>query len=996
MRVFLRMGEEIRGGDSVGTQWETRGKTQGYTLNPKARPQKKVLSLVLCVAMLLSVMVMGTGAAFTDQDEIQNAEAVDMTSALGIIDGYEDGSFQPAENIERGEAAKMISAMLNGGRDSVQETTESSYNDVLGSVDAWANKYIEYCTARGIVSGVGGDRFAPASNVTGTQLAKMLLVSLGYDSVKEGYQDNAMWSVNVNTDAVAAGLYAGIETIDMSAPLSRDNAAQMIWNALQAKTVVYLTDSTGAINIQDTTLLEKVYGAHVETGVMSHIDYNYDTKEYTYSIGDFNSYSTGNTVTNVEKYSSTKDFTDLYAMNVTVLVKGDEALMIRVNEGGTVVEGVWGDISATQNDHFNTINVNGEKYRLDNVAKDWKDFESITVAYNNFTTYHDLRDQYSFRAIDIDGGGDIDVIVVYPYVVLKTDYVRTASFHTNIIDRHDANMTVLATAQDTSIMNALGLQNASVNTVEFDDVIVNGTVTNNGYVMAVPAKYTATGIDTYTVLEMATGTVTKAASADKMISLDGTQYDGNLLEQISAFKQISVGKDYGYIQVNGYLFIMDGTGIVPAMTQYAVVTAVADSSSATNHTYQTDLLLTTGETVTWAVNGQKSTVGSMYTYQQQDDGTYTLTAVVNNPAPEDSEFDIQQAYKTGATLSDRIAYDDNGEDSRFDITKTGIPYFENADNANDLFNIEDDAVIFAFIDRDSDNNGTPDTGYTGYQIDARSSEYVVLSGADLKNMDPSDVYWAFTGATEKDGDVATVDLGYVRLTVDPRDSGVFAYVVSDADRTYDDGHYIHVGAKIDATGTVYDYTTAKSIIQNSKLYQDLYATLEEGGVFCLLLDNDGNLVGVVDEYTQTGTITQMTGSVIKLNNAVTSYYNTEDTVVINAGDANDTLQIGDSIIYLTNSDNEFTLIVYGIDAYVPGTVALEDGLDSICTATVDRSGNIVTVTLTHNTSNFSSDLPLTVTYDVGNSVTVPGVRSGNTITYTFTAASNIAALTISR
>ncbi len=189
----------------VGTQWETCGKNRQRGLGTKGLPQKKVLSLVLCVAMLLSVMVMGTGAAFTDQDEIQNAEAVDMTSALGIIDGYEDGSFQPAENIERGEAAKMISAMLNGGRDSVQETTESSYNDVRGSVDAWANKYIEYCTARGIVSGVGGDRFAPASNVTGTQLAKMLLVSLGYDSVKEGYQDNAMWSVNVNTDAVAAG-----------------------------------------------------------------------------------------------------------------------------------------------------------------------------------------------------------------------------------------------------------------------------------------------------------------------------------------------------------------------------------------------------------------------------------------------------------------------------------------------------------------------------------------------------------------------------------------------------------------------------------------------------------------------------------------------------------------------------------------------------------------------------------------------------------------------
>ena len=143
---------------------------------------------MLCVAMLLSVMVMSTGAAFPDQDKIQNAEAVDMATALGIIDGYEDGTFRPAENIERGEAVKMISAMLNGGRDAVQETTESSYTDVLGSDDAWANKYIEYCTARDIVSGVGEDRFAPASDVTGTQLAKMLLVSLGYDADKEGYQ----------------------------------------------------------------------------------------------------------------------------------------------------------------------------------------------------------------------------------------------------------------------------------------------------------------------------------------------------------------------------------------------------------------------------------------------------------------------------------------------------------------------------------------------------------------------------------------------------------------------------------------------------------------------------------------------------------------------------------------------------------------------------------------------------------------------------------------
>ena len=189
--------------------------------------------------MMLSVMVMGAGAAFTDQDKIVNEEAVDMISALGIVDGYEDDSFQPEKNIERGEAAKMIAVMLNGGKDAVQDTSVSSFNDVLGSADAWANKYIEYGVSKGILAGVGGDRFAPASNVTGTQLAKMLLVSLGYDADKEGYLDDTSWAVNVNTDAASVGLYEGIESVDMNAALTRDNAAQMIWNALQAETVRY-------------------------------------------------------------------------------------------------------------------------------------------------------------------------------------------------------------------------------------------------------------------------------------------------------------------------------------------------------------------------------------------------------------------------------------------------------------------------------------------------------------------------------------------------------------------------------------------------------------------------------------------------------------------------------------------------------------------------------------------------------------------------------------
>ena len=97
----------------------------------------------------------------------------------------------------------------------------------------------------------------------------------------------------------------------------------MFWNALQAKTVKYLTDSTGAIE-WGKTLLEKVYNAYTVEGILTAIDYNVDTEEYTYTVDG-------------KEYTTTQDFSALFAMNVTVLAKDDEALLVRINKGGVVV-----------------------------------------------------------------------------------------------------------------------------------------------------------------------------------------------------------------------------------------------------------------------------------------------------------------------------------------------------------------------------------------------------------------------------------------------------------------------------------------------------------------------------------------------------------------------------------------------------------------------------------------------------------------------------------
>ena len=850
--------------------------------------------------MLLSVMVMGTGAAFTDQDEIQNAEAVDMTSALGIIDGYEDGSFQPAENIERGEAAKMISAMLNGGRDSVQETTESSYNDVLGSVDAWANKYIEYCTARGVVSGVGGDRFAPASNVTGTQLAKMLLVSLGYDSVKEGYQDNAMWSVNVNTDAVAAGLYAGIETIDMSAPLSRDNAAQMIWNALNAYTVFYLTDISDA-TVTETTLLADVYGASITSGIMTEIsNYNRDTGVYTYVIEPVDSSAQFTVANDAFTVESTVDYSDLFAMNVTVVRDGKDALNIWADADNVIAEAVCKDV-----DSFNvsnsTIVIDGTKYRVDNNPNS----NNLKVcAFNEYWQDVVTRDQYAIRAIDTDNGGDIDTIVVYPYTVLKVTDVDTDDFTVRTLNTTDGKLVV---DSDNSTKNVMPQWNEVTGTVNFDDVQVEGDLARYDYVMAIPARHTAEGLNTYVKLDVQSGVVSSLNTKDVMMTIDGITYDGNLLEDVTEFADISTGKTYSYVEVNDFLFMVDGAGIVEE--NYALVTATSQNTTGTtDRVWNTTVLLPNGDSQTVQTTEQE-TVGSLYTYTVAANGYWNLTLVEDGSLNANtSVYDIQEAYAIGANLSDATdgwpTYSD-GTTERYGEDLSGDYFLSKNETQNEKYYIDDDAAIYVY-----------------YVADNR---YDVITGAELAATDLAstrDVRWAFTGANEASNGYNYVELGYVAIGHDVDEVTVNAYISDVTERTYrEDGvlyYYADVTVLLPGEDASVVMTTQAFERETASLIQDVYG-LDVGEIYEITLLND-EIVHVntdaLDLVPATVTRTDdANGSRLGLNFANDSldgtYFITEDTEIYDLDNVGVTgITVDDTVWVIIGDDNALTTLLF--------------------------------------------------------------------------------------
>ena len=76
---------------------------------------KKFLSLVLALVMTMSLVTVSAGAKdFTDNSKINYAEAVDVMSAVKVIDGYADGSFNPSATLTRGAAAKIICNLILG------------------------------------------------------------------------------------------------------------------------------------------------------------------------------------------------------------------------------------------------------------------------------------------------------------------------------------------------------------------------------------------------------------------------------------------------------------------------------------------------------------------------------------------------------------------------------------------------------------------------------------------------------------------------------------------------------------------------------------------------------------------------------------------------------------------------------------------------------------------------------------------------------------------
>ncbi|OUQ82903.1 S-layer homology domain-containing protein [Flavonifractor sp. An10] len=233
------------------------------------RNLKRALSLLLAAAMLIGMMVVGASAVsyndFSDRGEIVNKDAVSMLTTLEIIEGKPDGSYAPGENVDRAQMAKMISVMLSNNQncDDLYMNVNSGLTDISAN---WAKGYINYCYTLGVIAGRGNGTFDPSANVTAVEAAKMLLTALGYEAEIEGLVGDD-WALNTAALAHELGIFRNFDK-DVSAPLNRDDAALLIYNAMDVEMIEQYQNGYALSYADHRTILSYVFGVIRVEGVV--------------------------------------------------------------------------------------------------------------------------------------------------------------------------------------------------------------------------------------------------------------------------------------------------------------------------------------------------------------------------------------------------------------------------------------------------------------------------------------------------------------------------------------------------------------------------------------------------------------------------------------------------------------------------------------------------------------------------------------------------------
>ena len=557
---------------------------------------KKFLSLVLALVMTMSLVTVSAGAKdFTDSSKIQYTEAVDVMSAVKVIDGYAEGDFRPSTTLTRGAAAKIICNLILGPTTASALVADAApYKDVPTN-HTFAG-YIAYCQKTGIISGYADGTFKPANSLTGYAFMKMLLGALGYKADQEGYT-GANWSINVAKRALNIGLaddlvgdFNGVKAVN------REEACLYAFNTLKATMVEY--DKNSTVIVGNITIKEQS-----------------DAKEMA---------NTGKTDGNIDKDGkmqfAEKYFTDLKGVATTDEFSRPATMWkVKSEEIGTYTD--TADATYTK------------KVEIGDIYKDLGLGKSISA--KKVSVYVDGVENPDQPARDITKGddknkyGDNGVLTEVFYdndndSVIITEvntYVGTITKTVKATDKKDAYVVVAPESEKpTNFKNEFETDDK----FEDDDYVLYTYSLKEKEIESVAAATKVEG--TVTVAE---NSVTNN-SDKKALTINGTKYKASAKISGENLSDVSVKQDYTiYLDSYGYMIYVEEN---EAIGDYALILNIKQGSNDWYLGNRAELLFTDGTTKIVTTDKDYFTKKSMakndiVTYKVNDDGEYVLKAL---------------------------------------------------------------------------------------------------------------------------------------------------------------------------------------------------------------------------------------------------------------------------------------------------------------------------------------------------------------------------------
>ncbi len=233
---------------------------------------KKTLAIMLnIICILLALTQVVFAADFPDVPYIHNNyKAIVHLTELGVIAGYDDGTFCPEREITRTEFCALIARTLGYNKDTYV-VKEVPFNDVSESY--WGRAYISFCYELGLINGMEEGVFAPADKVTMAQIAKMTVCAVDKESEAKEIQGKKWYSGYVEI----AERYGLLDETDQQPDENaiRANVAQIVYNMVMSDMTDRPTEDDLVSKDDDLDILDE------EDEELSEIEKAFMEKDYS-------------------------------------------------------------------------------------------------------------------------------------------------------------------------------------------------------------------------------------------------------------------------------------------------------------------------------------------------------------------------------------------------------------------------------------------------------------------------------------------------------------------------------------------------------------------------------------------------------------------------------------------------------------------------------------------------------------------------------------------